>query len=61
MTRDYEAVVTQAKKPLDAVACVVTQVMGAGTKARPGFELVTQVSGVNSNRCQLNWFSTWGI
>jgi hypothetical protein len=35
-----------AQKPCDTVAIVVTQVLRACTKARPGFELVTQVSGI---------------
>jgi hypothetical protein len=33
---NHETVVLQTKKPCDTVACVVTQVMGAGTKVRPG-------------------------
>jgi hypothetical protein len=33
-------------KSCDTIVCIVTQVMVVGTKARPGFEVVTQVSGI---------------
>ncbi len=50
MKGDHEDVVLQTKKPCHTVGCVVTQVMGAVTEARPRFELVTQVSGIKPDK-----------
>jgi hypothetical protein len=48
MTGDHSCRAT--KKSCDTVACVVTQEMVVGTKARPGFELVNQVSGIKPDK-----------
>jgi hypothetical protein len=49
-TGNQEAIVLLTKKPCDTLECIVTQMMGAGTKARPECELVTLVSGFKPDK-----------